>query len=118
VQADSTYNTSTHVLQVSNGTTVDDLQFIGDYTQENLKFASDGHGGTIVYDPPVIDITGRRNLIAGKYCCIRRVIGDGREGLQSVRLWLYCLSDRSSSGQVAQALRTRDFAIWQSLRSK
>jgi hypothetical protein len=65
VQADSTYNTSTDVLQVSNGTTVDDLQFLGIYTQANFKFASDGHGGTIVYDPPAIDITDNRTITGG-----------------------------------------------------
>ena len=63
VQADSTYNTSSGILQVSNGTTVDDLQFAGIYTQANFSFASDGHGGTIVYDPPApIDITDNRTI--------------------------------------------------------
>jgi hypothetical protein len=37
---------------VSNGSTVDLLHFIGSYSQANFKFASDGHGGTVVYDPP------------------------------------------------------------------
>ena len=52
VAADSTYSTSTHLLQVSNGTSTDVVQFIGTYAAANFKFATDGHGGTIVYDPP------------------------------------------------------------------
>jgi hypothetical protein len=57
IQTDSTYDTSTELLHVSNGTTTDALQFIGSYTQANFKFSADGNGGTIVYDPPAtIDI--------------------------------------------------------------
>jgi 20S proteasome alpha/beta subunit len=52
IQSDSTYGPSTGTLTVSNGTTVDVLNFVGSYSQANFKFASDGHGGTIVYDPP------------------------------------------------------------------
>jgi serralysin len=63
VQADSTYDTSTQLLHVSNGSTTDVLQFIGSYTQANFKFAADGNGGTIVYDPPAaIDIAGNRTI--------------------------------------------------------
>ena len=43
------------MLTVSNGTTTDTLHFAGSYVLANFKFASDGHGGTIVYDPPVTD---------------------------------------------------------------
>jgi hypothetical protein len=53
IQSDSTYNSSTGVLSVNNGTTVDLLQFTGSYSLANFEFASDGNGGTIVYDPPV-----------------------------------------------------------------
>ena len=52
IQFNSIYNSSSGLLEVSDGTTVDLLHFIGSYSQANFKFASDGHGGTIVYDPP------------------------------------------------------------------
>jgi hypothetical protein len=41
------------VLTVSDGTHTDSLDFSGSYVQANFSFASDGSGGTIVYDPPV-----------------------------------------------------------------
>ena len=41
------------VLTVTDGTHTDTLDFNGSYTLANFKFASDGSGGTIVYDPPV-----------------------------------------------------------------
>jgi aryl-phospho-beta-D-glucosidase BglC (GH1 family) len=53
VQTDSTYSSSADTLSVSNGITVDLLHFIGSYSQANFEFASDGDGGTIVYDPPI-----------------------------------------------------------------
>jgi aryl-phospho-beta-D-glucosidase BglC (GH1 family) len=46
------YNSSTGLLEVSNGTSTVDLHFLVSYSQDNFKFASDGHGGTVVYDPP------------------------------------------------------------------
>ena len=41
------------MLTVTNGTQSAALDFNGSYTLANFKFASDGKGGTIVYDPPV-----------------------------------------------------------------
>jgi hypothetical protein len=41
------------VLTVTDGENTDKLNFNGHYTLANFKFASDGSGGTIVYDPPV-----------------------------------------------------------------
>ena len=40
------------ILTVTDGTNSVALQFNGSYTLANFKFASDGSGGTIVYDPP------------------------------------------------------------------
>ena len=40
------------VLTVTDGTNTDELHFNGSYVLGNFKFASDGSGGTIVYDPP------------------------------------------------------------------
>ena len=54
IQSQSTYNSSTGLLAVNNGTSTVDLNFFGSYLEANFKFASDGHGGTIVYDPPVV----------------------------------------------------------------
>ena len=48
----SSYNSSTGILAVSDGKTTVDLNFDGTYSQANFKFADDGSGGTIVYDPP------------------------------------------------------------------
>ena len=47
------FNSATDILSVTDGTNTANLQFIGSYEQANFKFASDGRGGTIVYDPPV-----------------------------------------------------------------
>jgi hypothetical protein len=49
----SSYNNSTGILDVSDGTTTVNLKFAGTYSQANFKFADDGSGGTIVYDPPI-----------------------------------------------------------------
>jgi hypothetical protein len=46
------------VLTVSDGTHSAALDFNGSYTLANFKFASDGNGGTIVYDPPVPAVQG------------------------------------------------------------
>jgi len=40
------------VLTVTDGTHTDKLDFNGSYKLANFDFASDGSGGTIVYDPP------------------------------------------------------------------
>ena len=40
------------VLTVTDGTDTATLDFNGSYTLTNFDFASDGSGGTIVYDPP------------------------------------------------------------------
>ena len=40
------------VLTVTDGTDTVKLDFNGSYTLANFAFASDGNGGTIVYDPP------------------------------------------------------------------
>jgi hypothetical protein len=41
------------VLTVTDGTNTVNLNFSGTYSLGNFKFADDGSGGTIVYDPPV-----------------------------------------------------------------
>jgi hypothetical protein len=43
---------SNGVLTVTDGTHTAKLDFNGAYTLADFDFASDGHGGTIVYDPP------------------------------------------------------------------
>ena len=40
------------VLTVTDGTDTAKLNFNGSYSLANFKLVSDGHGGTIVYDPP------------------------------------------------------------------
>ncbi len=44
---------SNGILTVTDGTDTTTLDFNGAYVLANFKFASDGSGGTIVYDPPV-----------------------------------------------------------------
>ncbi len=41
------------VLTVNDGVDTAHLRFDGSYQLANFKFADDGHGGTLVYDPPV-----------------------------------------------------------------
>ena len=47
------------VLTVTDGSDTAKLSFNGSYTLANFKFANDGNGGTIVYDPPVTPLSGR-----------------------------------------------------------
>jgi hypothetical protein len=47
------FNATTDTLSVSDGSDSATLQFSGTYVAANFSFASDGEGGTIVYDPPV-----------------------------------------------------------------
>ncbi len=44
---------SNGILTVTDGTNTTTLDFNGTYVLANFDFASDGSGGTIVYDPPV-----------------------------------------------------------------
>ena len=45
-------------MTVTDGTNTDKLNFNGSYTLANFSFASDGRGGTIVYDPPATTSNG------------------------------------------------------------
>jgi hypothetical protein len=47
------YDAKADTLTVSDGTHDATLHFNGTYQAANFSFASDGDGGTIVYDPPV-----------------------------------------------------------------
>jgi Tryptophan-rich Synechocystis species C-terminal domain len=58
----ASYDRSTGVLDVSDGTSTADLKFIGTYSQANFKFADDGSGGTIVYDAPT---SSQQNSLGG-----------------------------------------------------
>ncbi len=48
----SSYNSSSGVLAVGDGTSGVDMKFAGTYSPANFKFADDGNGGAIGYDPP------------------------------------------------------------------
>jgi hypothetical protein len=48
----SNFDSSSGVLAVSDGQTAANLQFLGQYAQDNFHFADDGNGGTIVYAAP------------------------------------------------------------------
>jgi serralysin len=45
----STYDGSTGILAVNDGTNTTDLQFLGNYSRASFKFADDGGGGSVVY---------------------------------------------------------------------
>jgi hypothetical protein len=47
------YDATKGLLTVTDGNKSATLQFNGTYQVANFKFIGDGHGGTIVYDPPV-----------------------------------------------------------------
>ena len=51
---------SNGVLTVTDGTHSAALDFNGAFTLANFKFASDGSGGTILYDPPGVSGPGQR----------------------------------------------------------
>jgi hypothetical protein len=61
----SSYNSSTGILVVSDRTTTVDLNFAGTYSQTNFKFADDGSGGTIVYDPPTTGQSSSHGMALG-----------------------------------------------------
>jgi aryl-phospho-beta-D-glucosidase BglC (GH1 family)/20S proteasome alpha/beta subunit len=82
IQTDTTYNASTGALSVSNGISVDLLDFVGSYSLANFKFASDGQGGTIVYDPPVTSPSSTEGA-DGSTVVIGNSTIQGNEGLQS-----------------------------------
>ena len=48
-----TGNTLSGILTVSDGTHTAQLAMLGNYTIGNFNKANDGHGGTLVTDPPV-----------------------------------------------------------------
>jgi hypothetical protein len=47
------FDQASQTLSISDGSNSATLHFVGSYVAQNFKFASDGSGGTIVYDPPV-----------------------------------------------------------------
>ena len=47
------YDATKGLLTITDGNKAATLQFNGTYQAANFKFISDGHGGTIVFDPPV-----------------------------------------------------------------
>jgi hypothetical protein len=47
------YDATKGLLSISDGNKTATLEFNGSYQAANFKFVTDGHGGTIVYDPPV-----------------------------------------------------------------
>jgi serralysin len=74
------------VLTVTDGPDTVHLNFSGSYSLGNFKFASDGNGGTIVYDPPITDSAapaapqpasspGGNNIVAAAPNAI--LVGDG-----------------------------------------
>jgi hypothetical protein len=58
------YDATKGVLSVSDGSKTATLQFNGSYEAANFKFVTDGHGGTIVYDPPVVNDASQSNGLA------------------------------------------------------
>jgi hypothetical protein len=46
-------DTSSGVLTVTDGTHTAKLAMLGNYTIDNFTSAADGHGGTLIGDPPV-----------------------------------------------------------------
>ena len=50
-----TFNSATDTLTVTDGAHTAHLKFMGTYSQDNFSFATDGDGGTIVFDPPTPD---------------------------------------------------------------
>jgi hypothetical protein len=53
------YDAANDTLSVSDGTDSATLHFTGSYQAANFNFTTDGHGGTIVYDPPVASSHGQ-----------------------------------------------------------
>ena len=52
VSFNDTGGTTSGILTVSNGGNVANITLLGNYTAATFVSANDGHGGTIVYDPP------------------------------------------------------------------
>ncbi len=58
------FNPATDTLSVSDGTDSATLHFAGPYQAANFSFASDGDGGTVLYDPPPADSPDWRAAVA------------------------------------------------------
>jgi autotransporter passenger strand-loop-strand repeat protein len=54
----SSNTSSSGVLTVTSGAEVATINLLGQYTAANFNIQTDGHGGTLVTDPPVQGLTG------------------------------------------------------------
>ena len=53
-------------LTVTNGTQTASLTLLGQYSTGNFNLASDGHGGTMVTDPPLVGSSGHAALFGAQ----------------------------------------------------
>ena len=58
-------NTSGGTLTVTNGTETANIALLGNYLKSGWTLSSDGHGGTMVVDPPLNSTDGSANAAAG-----------------------------------------------------
>jgi len=54
--------TTSGTLMVTDGTHTANLALLGQYSTANFSLSSDGHGGTIVTDPPLVGSSGHPQL--------------------------------------------------------
>ena len=57
-------NTASGTLTVSDGAHTANIALLGQYVAANFNLASDGHGGTLVSDPPVIAAADQQHFLA------------------------------------------------------
>ena len=79
-----TFNTTTDLLTVTDGTHTATITIDGQHTQQSFTISSDGKGGTIITDPPLIADTS---------------LGDGQHTQQS-----FTMSSDGSGGTIATDL--------------
>jgi hypothetical protein len=60
-------NDSPGTLTISDGTNTAYIALLGDYSLGNFKVSSDGHGGTIVVDPPIASQSGPSTGSSGDF---------------------------------------------------
>jgi autotransporter passenger strand-loop-strand repeat protein len=58
------YSSSTGTLTVTDGTNTDTLTLLGQYSAAQFNLTSDGHGGTLVTDPPAATAMTDNNPVA------------------------------------------------------
>ena len=94
------------VLTVTDGSDTAKLTFNGSYTLANFKFASDGNGGTIVYDPPVLSPSQSSSDTAGRASLAESSFGGNIALFTSYIASTFATTSHGGTMEIAQAAQS------------